>query len=128
MSGTVYGTDQYGSSISEAWSVTATGTAKTYETVKLFKTVTQVTETVAADASANTIKTGNGTTLALSAKCSCPSAVKELADAAIVTTGTLTIASGQQNGTYKPATAPNGAHDYDVWYLSDFPEESSFIK
>ena len=128
MSGTITGTDQYGSVISEAWSVTATGTSKSYETAKLFKTVTSITETVAADASANTIISGNGTTLALSAQCSCPKAVMELADGAVVTTGTLASVSGTQNGSFKPATAPDGAHDYDVWYLSDYPEESSFVK
>lgn len=128
MNGTITGTDAYGSVISENWSVTATGTSKTYETAKTFKTVTQITETVAANASANTIKSGNGTTMELSAISSCPSPVKEMLDGAVVTNGVITGAGANTNGTYKPNTAPDGAHDYDIWYLSDFPEESSYTK
>ncbi|MGH9060252.1 MAG: hypothetical protein ACRDZY_12170, partial [Acidimicrobiales bacterium] len=93
-----------------------------------FKTVTSITETVAADASANTIISGNGTGLDLTAPVSAPSAVKELLDGAVVTNGTLVIASDSQNGSYKPNTAPDGVHNYDVWYLSDFPEEASYAK
>lgn len=128
MNGTITGTDAYGSVVSENWSVTATGTSKTYETAQLFKTVTKITETVAADASANTIISGEGNGLALSAQVSAPKLLMELLDGAVVTDGTLAGAVGTQNGKYTPATAPNGVHDYDVWYLSDFPEASSFVK
>lgn len=128
MNGTITGTDAQGSVISEDWAVTATGTSKSYETAKLFKTVTKITETVAADASANTIISGEGTVLQLNAKCSVAKILAEMVDGVVVTTGTLTAAVGTLNGTYKPATAPNGVHDYDVWYISDFPEESSFVK
>lgn len=43
-------------------------------------------------------------------------AIREIVDGAFVTTGTFSAT----NGTYAPATAPNGAHDYAVYYEGDF--------
>lgn len=126
MSGVIYGTDINGNSISEAWSVTAGGTSKVFTGAKAFKTVTRITETVAANASTNTIVAGTGNVLGLdlpAAVGGVNAAVKEVAAGAIVATGTLVAASeaaaADRNGTYLPATVPNGNNDYTVFYLAD---------
>lgn len=128
MSGTIFGTDAAGKPLQEAWAVTAGTTSKTFTGKKAFTTITQITETIAADASANTIIAGTGVVLGLMAKCSCPSAVKEIAIGAVVTTGTLVAASAAATddplGTYAPSAAPNGTNDYEVWYLSNNPSDS----
>lgn len=132
MSGIITGYDISGNLITEAWSVTAGGTTKTFTGKKAFKRVTQITEVIAASAAANTIIAGSGIVLGLSANVALGgvgAAVKELAVGSIVTTGTLvaasTAATDDSRGTYLPATAPNGSNDYDVWYLSDTPEYSA---
>jgi hypothetical protein len=65
-------------------------------------------------------------------------AVKEVVDATLVTTGVFVAggiaisaagvisvtANADPRGTYAPATIPNGAHNYDVWFISDIPEYS----
>ena len=125
MSGTITGTDRRGNVITEAWSVTATGTSKTFTGKKAFATITSITEVVAADASANTIIAGTGKVFGLQAPVSAPAPIGEAEDGAKPgTAGTLAIASdtGDTYGTYSPNTAPNGTHDYDIWYLSDSPE------
>jgi hypothetical protein len=126
MSGTITGTDAYGNGMTEAWSVTAGGTTKTFTGKKAFKTVTSITEVVAADASTNTIISGSGTVLGLSAPLAVASAIKEVAAGSVVTNGTFVVAStaatDDPHGTYSPNTAPNGSNDYDVWYISDTPE------
>lgn len=128
MSGTIYGTDIYGKAITEAWSVTATGTTKTFTGKKGFKTVTRITETVAANASANSIIAGQGVVLGLAYDCSVASAVKEIAAGSIVTNGTLVAAStastDDERGTYAPNTAPDGSNDYTVYYISNSPQAS----
>lgn len=126
MSGTITGTDAYGNVITEAWSVTATGTTKTFTGKKAFKTVTQITETVAADASANSIVSGTGNVLGLIGPVSLPIIIAETMDGASTTAGTLVAASSaatdDAGGTYTPNTAPNGTHDYDIAYIADLPE------
>lgn len=126
MSGVITGTDVYGNALTEAWAVTATGTTKTFTGKKAFKTVTDITEVVAADASANSIIAGNGVVLGLKAKLALASALKEVANGSVVTTGTLVAASSvstdDPRGTYAPSAAPDGAKDYTVWYISDDPE------
>lgn len=127
MSGTITGTDRYGKILTEAWSVTAGTTSKTFTGKKAFWTVTSITETVAADASTNTIVSGTGDVLGLSAPLSVASAIKELAAGSIVTNGTFvaasTAATDDPHGTYAPNSVPNGSNDYDVWYISDYPEQ-----
>ena len=128
MSGVITGTDQYGRAQTEAWSVTATGTSKTYTTKKAFKTVTQITEVVAADASGNSIISGTGDALALSFHAVAPAIVAELMDGVAPTAGTLVLGAGvsstaDYNGTYLPNTVPNASHNYDVWYLVDDPTD-----
>lgn len=125
MSGTIYGTDVNGGSMTEDWSVTAGGTSKTFTGNKGFKTVTRITETVAADASTNTIIAGNGVKLGFNTLNSTTSPVKEYSAGSLVTNGTLvagsTTATADPRGTYSPNSAPNGSTEYIVYYLSDNP-------
>lgn len=130
-SGVITGLDLYGRVITEAWSVTAGGTSKVFTGRKAFARVTLVTVTAASDASANSNTIGTGVVLGLDVKCSVGgtgAGVKELVDGAIVTTGVVVAASAaaadDARGTYDPATDPDGAHDYDLWFISDDPEAS----
>lgn len=129
MSGVISGTDIHDNAITEAWSVTATGTSKTFTGKKAFKTVTQITEVVAADASANSIIAGSGVAMGFSAPCAVASAVKEIAAGSVVTNGTVVAASAastdDSRGTYTPNTAQDGANDYTVYYISDSPENDN---
>lgn len=127
MSGVITGTDAFGNVITEAWSVTATGTSKTYTGKKAFKTVTSITETVAADASANSIISGNGKVLGLSAMCSAVEPIAEEQDGAKPTAGVLIVGAGSSatadwSGTYTPNATLNSTIVFDVWYVSDRPE------
>lgn len=128
MSGTITGTDNGGNAITEAWSVTATGTSKTFTGAKAFRTVTSITETIAATAAANTIISGTGNKLGLRAPAAVASAVKETSAGSVVTNGTLVAASTASTadafGTYAPNTVPDGSVDYVVWYLSRYPEQA----
>lgn len=131
MSGVIYGTDIAGKPIQEAWAVTAGGVTKTFTGKKAFFTVTSITETIAADASTNTIIAGTGVTLGLAARVSVPSAVKEVVDGAVVATGAILVAASAAAaatddalGTYTPAAAPDGVHLYSVYYISDDPWNS----
>src|SRR6266568_4545350 len=148
VNGVITGIDVYGRVIVENWTITATGTAKTYNTLKAFKYITSITETAAADASADTIQVGDGVTFGLDLKVFAGQAyaagivnfaVKELVNSAIVTTGTITpfdptnsglsaAFSADPRGTYLPAAAPNGAIKYDLWYISDDPEFSDIMR
>lgn len=128
-SGVIEGLDVNGDFISEAWSVTAGGTSKTFTGAKAFAAVTRVTITAAGDASTNTNIVGSGNVLGLLARVSLGgvgAAVKESVAGVIVTTGTLVAASSaaaaDPRGTYLPAAAPNGATTYILWYISDDPE------
>lgn len=122
MSGVITGT-RMGKTITEAWSVSATGTTKTFTGAVAFDTVTSITEVVAADASANTIIVGDGKKLGLDFKCSSVFVIAEEQDAAVPTLGVLvkgsTSANADERGTYTPNGTLNGALDFQVWYLSD---------
>lgn len=131
-SGVITGKDAYGQDLTEAWSVTAGTTSKTFTGAKAFKTITQITIVAVADASANTNIIGNGNVLGLdvnSALGVVGGAVKEIVAAALVTTGTLVaksaVSTADRRGTYLPASVPDGARDYDLWYISDDPETSA---
>lgn len=125
MSGTITGTDINGENMTEAWSVTAGTTSKTFTGKKAFKTVTSITETVAADASANTIIAGTGVLLGMASKHAITSPLKEYSAGTLVTNGTFvaasTVATDDPRGTYSPNTTPNGATSYIVYYLSEDP-------
>lgn len=128
MSGVITGYDVGGEIMTEAWSVTATGTTKTFTGKKAFKRVTSITETVAADASANSIVAGTGIVFGITVKTTVPSAVKEMQDAAVITTGTVvafsTASTDDPLGTYTPAVTPDGIKNYNVWVISDDPWNS----
>lgn len=122
MSGTITGT-RMGRAITEAWSVTAGTTSKTFTGAVAFDTVTSITETVAADASTNTIIMGTGKVLGLDFKCAFVQPVAEAEDGAAPTAGTLVAASTSANadprGTYAPNSAPNASKDFAVAYLAE---------
>lgn len=119
------GTDQYGRSISETVSITATGTSKTGTTKQAFKTITAASQTAAADASTNTIIVGDSKVLGLPFKCASVVSVAEELNGAAATAGTLVAASSAAGsdlrGTYTPNGTPNDSNDWAVWYLSDDP-------
>jgi len=126
MNGTIYGKDIYGNEITEAWLVTAGTTSKTFTGKKGFKSVSRITETIAADASANSIIAGQGVVLGLDAPCALGGtgvALKEVAAGSVVTNGVMVAASeaaaDDRRGTYTPNSAPNGTNDYDLFYLVD---------
>lgn len=123
--GVITGIDVYGRTITETWSVTATGTTKTYTGVTAFYRVDQITVISASDAEANTLKLGTGAVLGLSMPNPIASAVKETSAGSVVTNGTFVAASTSANadkrGTYAPNSAPNGSTDYAVWYVCDDP-------
>ena len=135
-SGVISGVDVYGKNISEAWSVTAGTTSKTFTGKKSFARVDSVTITAASDASANTNVIGNGTVLGLDCKITVQVAgaaavpvLKEIVANAVVTNGVFvgagTASTDDPRGTYAPNSAPNGSTIYDVWYISDDPENSA---
>lgn len=124
-SGVITGKDEYGTTITEAWSVTATGTSKTYTGKKAFAYITSVTYVTAADATANTFVCGTGNVFGLNFVCSCPSGVKETSGGTVVTNGTVvagsTASTDDLRGTYAPNAAPNGTLDFELWYLANEP-------
>lgn len=123
--GVITGIDRYGRPITETWSVTATGTSKTYTGATSFFRVDEITVISASDATTNTLKLGSGAVLGLAMPNPIASAVKELADGSIVTNGTFvamsTAANVDKRGTYAPNSAPNGVRNYSVWYICDDP-------
>src|SRR6266550_3323297 len=142
-SGVITGVDVYGVRRTETWSVTAGTTSKTYVSKTAFKQILSLTITAASDASANTNTFGDGDLLGLdvilpTALGLTATALKEVVDAALVVTGVFVAggisisaagvisvtANADPRGTYAPAAIPNGAHNYDVWYISDIPEYS----
>ena len=126
--GVVTGTDIADRTITNAWSVTATGTSKTSATTKAFKTITSVTIIASTDASANSVIIGDGDVLGLDAVCATGAVVPilELEDGAAPTAGVLVAgvashATADAFGTYDPNSALNGALDFEVWYPTDSP-------
>lgn len=122
--GVIYGYDQFGNAIQEAWSVTATGTSKTYTTGKAFKKVTRVTITAAADASANTVAVGDSKVLGLAYRAINQKLITELQDTSVPgTAGTLVAGSSATltdwRGTYTPNGTPNGSIDWTIQYQID---------
>lgn len=149
VNGVITGTDVNGRVIAEAWTVTATGTSKTYVSLKAFKTITSFTIISAGNATTDTVTLGDGVTFGLDVIASALAtvgipaglvnlAVKEIVDSALVVTGTIvpfdpvnsgfsTAFTADPRGTYTPAAAPNGAHLYDLWFITDQPEYSDAL-
>lgn len=121
--GVVYGYDMFGNAIQEAWSVTATGTSKTYTTGKAFKKVTRVTITAAADSSANTVAVGNSKRFGLSYVAADQKLITELEDTSVPTVGALVAGSTATltdwRGIYTPNGTLNGALDFTIQYRVD---------
>lgn len=148
-SGVITGIDINGRVIAEAWSVAAGGTTQTYTGKKAFKYVTSVSITSAGNATTDTNTVGDGVLFGLDVHATFSStvgvaagvaglAVKEIMDTTLLTTGTVvpfdpvnsgwsTAFTADPRGTYSPATAPNGAHVYDLWFISDDPEYSDAV-
>lgn len=126
LSGVITGKDALGRDMTEAWAVTAGTASKTFTGAKAFSKVDSVSVVAAADASADTVVIGTGNVLGIDLPVAAPKPVLELTDGAIVTTGTVVAASTSATadplGTYTPATAPNGAHTYDVWAVIEDEE------
>ncbi len=127
LSGVITGIDLRNKQVTEAWSVTAGTTSKTYTGVKAFKSVLSITVVSAADASGNTIDIGTGEVFGLSKLCTSIVLQGELEDGVAPTAGTLVAgveggsATADVLGTYAPNSTPNGALDFDIWYLSNKP-------
>lgn len=125
MSGTITGT-RHGRTLTEAWSVTATGTTKTFTGAKAFDTVTSITEVIAADASTNTIIMGNGKVLGLNFVCSAATVLGEEQDGSVPgTPGVIvkgsSVSTADPRGTYTPNATLNGAINFVIRYISDQP-------
>ena len=131
LSGTISGTDEYGKNMSEAWSVTAGTTSKTFTGKKSFYRIDQVTVTAASNATTDTVKIGTGNVFGISVNLALASAVKEVSAGSVVTNGTFvaksTASTDDQRGTYSPNTTPDGTKTYTIWVISDDPERSSDI-
>jgi hypothetical protein len=125
----VTGKDENTVTMSEALTITATGTSKTATGKKAFKTITSIAITSAGNATTNTLDMGFGDTLGL------PYMLKGdknkviyLMDGVLQTSGTITVAdtntasttTGDVRGTILPATATNGTRRYGCW-LVDLP-------
>lgn len=128
LSGTITGLDQDGHLMTEAWSVTAGGTSKTFTGKKAFSAILSLSVTAAADASTDTLIAGNGDVLGLPVKCSLAKAIQEWSGGAVVTNGVVVAASAAATddpvGTYAPNTIPNGSTAYEVVYVSDDPQNT----
>lgn len=121
---TITGLDINGKLLTET--VALSQTAGTDDGVKCFKSITKIEYPAAASADA-TISIGWGVGLGLpkapkSRATAVVIALHEIVDAAAVIPPTATLSLPAANapyGMYTPATAPNGAHDYCIYYDAD---------
>jgi len=120
-SGTVTGLDINGNSVTEAWSITATGTSKTFTGAKAFSRITSITRVNATDASTNTLVAGSGKVLGLHLPVVSIKIIAEEEDGAAPTAGAIvkasTSAAADRLGTYTPNSTLDGAKDFSVWFL-----------
>lgn len=128
LSGVITGRNKYGREITEAWSVTATGTSKVFTGAVAFERVISVTVVAAADASADEVVIGTGKVFGLDLRSAVASLVKEVAAGSVATNGVAVARSAAANadrrGTYTPNGTPDGIIDWQVWYISDDPHLS----
>lgn len=116
------GEDINGDAISETLNLSQT--AGTAYCVKCFAKVTSVA-LAAADGTGAILQFGFGPVIGLGSKIKTRAALtaplKEVMDGAVVTTaGTFgSAAASPPNGSYTPDTAPNGTHDYALYYERD---------
>lgn len=113
---TIVGTDI--NDMPQTETVNIAQTATIASGVKAFKTIKSITY-AAGDGTAATVSIGFGAVFGLHRKpksrAGLLAAIKEIAVGAVVTTGTLNAT----NNTYAPATAPDAANDYCVYYEYD---------
>lgn len=121
---TFYGVDAMGKAISEAVALTANpGVLTTTSTTKFFAQVTRISVPAQLDA-AGTLSFGvSGVAIGLARKIKTRSGANpfllfEFVDGALVATGAVS-ATALPYGSYTPAAAPNGAHDYSIFYEFD---------
>lgn len=129
VSGTITGIDLYGKTITEAWSVTATGTTKTFTGKKGFYRVDSLSITAAGDASADTVKLGTGNVFGLPLINNVIVPIGELQDGVTPTAGVMvagsTTSTADRRGTYAPNATPDGAKVYTFYYICDDPTLST---
>ena len=118
---TITGVDVNGAVISETINVPQTAT--TAEGAKAFAKVTSITMP-AGEGTGATVAFGTGLKVGLAQKAKVRGGavhvLGEMVDGARVVTGTFVApATGAPNGTYSPATAANGTHDYVITYERD---------
>lgn len=127
MTALVTGKDQYGQTMSELFTITATGTSKTANGLKAFKSITTVALTSASNATANTAGLGFGNVLGLSARVALGgfvqgtfNGVKEATQGtfvdAVATAATTT--TGDIRGTYTPNGTLDGAKRVTCFYIA----------
>lgn len=117
----ITGTDVNDDVISET--LVLAQTADIVESVKAYKTITSLVFP-AADGTAATIAVGLGTKFGLKKKiktrAGLTTAIKEIANGAVVTNGVFTsAATSAPNGLYAPNANPDGSKDYCIYYESD---------
>lgn len=128
---TIKGFDAQGKALTDTLLLLATGTGNIVATTKFFARVVEILVPAQADL-LGTLTFGIGLAtggaddgdigLARAPKVRTGSLLilQELVDGSVVTTGTLTAASTDgPYGSYTPAAAPNGAHDYCIKYEYD---------
>lgn len=127
MSVTFDGYDQYGRRITETLAVTATGTSKTADGKKAFKSLSSVAITSASDATANTLNAGFGDALGLSYRVAPGGFLQGVFDGTKEgTQGTFVNAdastpsatTGDPRGTYDPNGTLDGAKKVEVYYVA----------
>ena len=118
---TITGLDINGAVISETINIAQTAT--TAEGAKAFAKVTSITMP-AGEGTGATVAFGTGLKVGLAQKAKVRGGAVhvfgEMVDGARVVTGTFVApTTGAPNGTYSPATAANGTHDYVITYERD---------
>jgi len=112
----ITGTDRDGKAQTETVTLAQTATIATG--VKLFKTIVSIVYP-AADGTGATVSIGIGNAMPLpktpKSRAGAALPIREIVDGALVTTGAIDAT----NKSYTPATAPNGTHDYAVFYEYD---------
>lgn len=116
----VIGRDVFGNRLTESFAITAGSNPGAVAGIKAFARVTEIQVPASPDA-LGSIKVGTltlmGLGLPLKYRAGLQAVVREVAVAAVVTTGTFsTPAANPPNGAYDPASAPDGVKDYALYY------------
>lgn len=122
----VTGTDYLGMTMVEDLAISATGTSKTANGKKAFKTITKIDLIAAGDASANTVNVGTGSVLGLPYRV-LANRIFSPRTAGAADTGTFvaaddttpTATTGDTRGTYTPSGTLNGSNDVALLAIVD---------